>query len=138
MSSSNSNNQFSLRSILDKEKLSGPNFLDWQRNLRIALMQEQKEYVLDEEMPEAPNEEVTQAALNRWQSANRDVKCIMLATMSPELQKNFFEKEMAFEIISELQNMSKSRPELRGLKPTDRSLRASSRVESQSAHMYSK
>ena len=68
-------------------------------------MQEQKEYVLDKEMPEAPNEEVTQAALNRWQSANRDVKCIMLATMSPELQKTFFEKETAFEIISELQNM---------------------------------
>ena len=106
MSASNSNNnQFSLRSILDKEKLSGPNFLDWQRNLRNVLMQEQKEYVLDEEMPDAPNEEVTQAALNRWQSANRDVKCIMLATMSPDLQKTFFEKETAFEIISELQNM---------------------------------
>ena len=54
--SSTSNNQFSLRSILDKEKLSGTNFLDWQRNLRIVLMQEQKEYVIDEEMPEAPNE----------------------------------------------------------------------------------
>ena len=74
MSASNSNNnQFSLRSILDKEKLSGPKFLDWQRNLRILLMQEQKEYVLDKEMPDVPYEEVTQAILNRWQSANRDV-----------------------------------------------------------------
>ena len=43
--------------------------------LHIVLMQEQTEYVLDEEMPEAPNEEVTQAALNRWQVADRDVKC---------------------------------------------------------------
>ena len=59
ISSNNSNNQFSLRLILDKEKLSGPNFLDWQRKLRIFLMQEQKEYVLDKEKPEAPNEEVT-------------------------------------------------------------------------------
>ena len=74
MSACNSNNnQFSLRSILDKEKLSGPKFLDWQRNLRILLMQEQKEYVLDKEMPDVPYEEVTQAILNRWQSANRDV-----------------------------------------------------------------
>ncbi|XP_021722469.1 uncharacterized protein LOC110689959 [Chenopodium quinoa] len=56
-------------------------------------------------MPATPNEEVTQAALNRWIVANRDVKCIMLATMSPDLQKTFFEKEMTFEIISELQNM---------------------------------
>ncbi|XP_057534432.1 uncharacterized protein LOC130812836 [Amaranthus tricolor] len=35
-------------------------------------MQEKKEYVLDEEIPDAPSEEVTQAALNRWQTANRD------------------------------------------------------------------
>ena len=55
------------------------------KDLHIVLMQEQKEYALDEEMPDAPNEEVTQAILNRWQSANRDVKCIMLATMSPDL-----------------------------------------------------
>ena len=56
-------------------------------------------------MPETPNEEVTQAALNRWQIANRDVKCIMLAIMSPDLQKTFLEKETTFEIIFELQNM---------------------------------
>ncbi|XP_021746051.1 uncharacterized protein LOC110711924 [Chenopodium quinoa] len=74
----------------------------YHRNLRIVLIQEQKEYVFDEEMPDTPNEEVTQAALNRWIVSNRDVKCIMLATMSPDLQKTLFEKEMAFEIISEL------------------------------------
>ena len=46
------NNSFNIRSILEKEKLNGKNFLDWQRNLQIVLMQEEKEYVLEEAMPE--------------------------------------------------------------------------------------
>ena len=35
---------FSLRSAIEKEsaKLTGPNFLDWYRNLRIILKQEKK------------------------------------------------------------------------------------------------
>ncbi|XP_021763986.1 uncharacterized protein LOC110728650 [Chenopodium quinoa] len=56
-------------------------------------------------MPLSLNEEVTQVALNRWIAANRDVKCIMLATISPKLQKTFLERDTTFEIISELQNM---------------------------------
>lgn len=98
------NNSFNIRSILEKEKLNGKNFLDWQRNLQIVLMQEEKEYVLDEAMPEAAGDGVTQAALNRWIDANKDVKCLMLATMSADLQKTFINSD-AFTIISELKNM---------------------------------
>ena len=39
------NNSFNIRSILEMEKLNGKNFLEWQRNLQIVLMQEEKEYV---------------------------------------------------------------------------------------------
>ena len=74
------NNTFNLRSILDKEKMNGNNFLDWQRNLQIVLMHEEKEYVLEEELLEEARPEVTQAALNRWIQANKDVKCVMLAS----------------------------------------------------------
>ena len=98
------NNSFNIRSILEKEKLNGKNFLDWQRNLQIVLMQEGKEYVLEEAMPEAAGDGVTQAALNRWINANKDVKCLMLATMSADLQKMFINSD-AFTIISELKNM---------------------------------
>ena len=38
----------SLRSVLEKDKLNGTNFLDCYKNLRIVLMQEKKLYVLDE------------------------------------------------------------------------------------------
>ena len=37
---------FNFRSILEKEKLNGTNFIDWYRNLRIVLKQEKKEYAL--------------------------------------------------------------------------------------------
>ncbi|XP_056692334.1 uncharacterized protein [Spinacia oleracea] len=67
-------------------------------------MQEEKEYVLEEAMPEAAGEGVTQATLNHWIDANKDVKCLMLATMSADLQKTFINSD-AFTIISELKNM---------------------------------
>ena len=36
-----------LRSIIEKNKLNGNNFLDWERNLRIVLRSEGRENVLD-------------------------------------------------------------------------------------------
>ena len=42
-----------LRSILDTNKLTKPNFLDWLRNLRIVLKVEKIAYVLDEPLPKS-------------------------------------------------------------------------------------
>ena len=53
--SSNTTSNLSLRSILDKDKLNGDNFLDWYRNLRIILKQERKEYILDQPIPDEPD-----------------------------------------------------------------------------------
>jgi hypothetical protein len=51
MSASN-NSVFNLRSVLEKEKLNGINFIDWYRNLRIVLRQEKMEYVLEQAYPD--------------------------------------------------------------------------------------
>ena len=51
---SNTASNLSLRSILEKDKLNGTNFLDWYRNLRIVLKQERKEHVLDQPVPNEP------------------------------------------------------------------------------------
>ena len=51
---SNTTPTMSLRSILEKDKLNGTNFIDWYRNLRIVLRQERKEYILDQPIPEEP------------------------------------------------------------------------------------
>jgi len=40
-------NTFSLRFVLEKEKLNGNNYADWIRNLRIVLRAEKKEEILD-------------------------------------------------------------------------------------------
>ena len=49
-----SQSSFSLRSLLEKEKLTfnGANFLDWHRNLRLALRFEKKEYLLTTPIPD--------------------------------------------------------------------------------------
>nr|GEV83410.1 hypothetical protein [Tanacetum cinerariifolium] len=59
-------NNNSIRSILDKEKLNGSNFLDWYRNLRIVLRNEQKLYHLEEALPEAPPATAPAAVRNAY------------------------------------------------------------------------
>ena len=78
----------SLRSVLEKDKLNGTNFLDRHRNLRIILMQERKLYVLDEPIPEEPTTNAPRAQRDTYikhQNNSIDVKCLMLATMESKL-----------------------------------------------------
>ncbi|KAJ9548286.1 hypothetical protein OSB04_020829 [Centaurea solstitialis] len=82
-------NNLSLHSILEKDKLTSPNFLDWERNLMIVLRYERKWYVLEEPLGEAPPANASAAARNAHKKHSDDlldVCCLMLATMSPDLQ----------------------------------------------------
>ncbi|GJV20559.1 hypothetical protein Tco_1369579 [Tanacetum coccineum] len=45
------NSNFPLLSILGRERLTSPNYMDWMRNLRFTLRYENKKYVLDEQIP---------------------------------------------------------------------------------------
>ena len=98
-------NNHILRSILDKEKLSGTNFLDWHRNLRIVLKHDKKLYVLETPVPEeeppssAPKAE-REAYKKHLDDAN-EAACLMLATMNSELQKQH-ENMSAFDMIGHL------------------------------------
>ncbi|XP_074347544.1 uncharacterized protein LOC141686405 [Apium graveolens] len=86
----NNSNNLSVRSVLQKDKLTGTNFLDWQRNLRIVLRQERKLHVIDVPRPGPLLEGAThvqQAAYPKHINDDTDVTCLMLTTMSPELQK---------------------------------------------------
>ena len=44
----------SLRSLLDNDKLMGPNFDSWYRKLRIVLEHEKIIYVINDPVPEEP------------------------------------------------------------------------------------
>jgi hypothetical protein len=96
-----------LRSILEKDKLNGTNYTDWVRNLRIVLRAERKEHVLDTPIPDEPAENATAAVKNAFKRASDDsleVSCLMLATMEPELQKQFENME-AHDMIVGLKGM---------------------------------
>ena len=80
----------SLRSILGANKLTGPNYVDWLRNLKIVLNQEKLSYILDTPTLEPLGEDASQeqkTTYKMWQNDSITVKCIMLASMTNELQR---------------------------------------------------
>src|SRR3954466_2550479 len=54
-STSANSSSLSLKTMLDNVKLNGTNYLDWDRNLRIVLKNERKEYVLNQAIPAEKN-----------------------------------------------------------------------------------
>ncbi|GJS06527.1 retrotransposon protein, putative, ty1-copia subclass [Tanacetum coccineum] len=70
------------KSILEKEKLNGTNFLDRYRNLRIVIRNEQKLHHLEEALPEAPPATATAVVRNAYTrrvAEQQEVACLMLA-----------------------------------------------------------
>ncbi|KAL4296324.1 hypothetical protein GQ457_12G015100 [Hibiscus cannabinus] len=101
------NNTISLRSLLEKEKLNGINFLDLFRNLRIVLKQERKEYVIEEYLPNDPGVNAPKAdkyKFKKHMDDMLDVGCLILATMIPELQKQH-DDMVANEMIQNLKEI---------------------------------
>ncbi|KAK8980556.1 hypothetical protein V6N11_074167 [Hibiscus sabdariffa] len=113
------NNNLSLRSLLEKEKLNGINFLDWFRNLRIVLKQERKEYVIEEPVPDEPAANAPRADKDKFKKHlddMLDVSCLMLATMSPELQKQH-EDMNAYNMIQNLKEIYEGQARKESFKP---------------------
>ncbi|KAG8485865.1 hypothetical protein CXB51_019212 [Gossypium anomalum] len=100
-------NTLSLRSVLEKDKLNGLNFLDWFRNLRIVLKQERKLYVIEKSLPDEPHANASRAdkdAHEKHLNDMLDVGCLMLATMNPKLQKQH-EDMVAYGMIEHLKEL---------------------------------
>ena len=104
---SNTTSNLSLRSILEKDKLNGTNFLDWYINLRIILKQERKEYILNQPVPNKPAANAPKAqkdAYSKHFNDSIDVTCLMLGCMDLNLQKQLMEMD-AYTIIGHLKEM---------------------------------
>ena len=98
---------FALKSILEKDKLSGTNFTNWYRNPRIVLKHDKKDYVLDNPLPNELDENATTTVTNAYRktrSESTEVSCLMLAYMEPDLQKQFEDVE-AYDMIESLKSM---------------------------------
>ncbi|KAL8156311.1 hypothetical protein AgCh_001421 [Apium graveolens] len=77
-----------LWSILDAHKLTGPNYADWLRNLRIVLRIEKLEYVIDSPKPTEPASDAhndEHVVYRKWIDDANVAQCIMLASMNIEL-----------------------------------------------------
>ena len=78
-----------LVTILNQNKLTGSNYVDWKRNLDIVLTAEEHKYVLTQPCPcflslDAPLEE--KLGCDHWQKSNKMAKCYILASISNVLQ----------------------------------------------------
>ncbi|KAL8109813.1 hypothetical protein AgCh_025782 [Apium graveolens] len=97
----------SLRSILDAHKLTGPNYTDCLRNLRIVLRIEKLEYVIDSPKPTEPASDAhndEHVVYRKWIDDVNVAQCIMLASMNIELQKQH-EHMDAHTILMHLQEL---------------------------------
>ncbi len=98
-----------LSSILDQNKLTGPNFLDWIRNLKLVLTVDERLYVLNERPPSAPLPDTASDAeianLAKWKKDDLHAKCYMIASMVPELARKYESFKNAADIKDHLESM---------------------------------
>ncbi|KAI3513141.1 hypothetical protein L1887_20467 [Cichorium endivia] len=101
---SNSGSVTSILSLCSKVTLDGTNYNDWIRNIRMALRFEHKEYVLETELVDVDPDTATPEEIASYAKHSDDatkVACIMITTMSPELQR-IYEDYWPYEMHKEL------------------------------------
>ena len=80
----------SLKGILNANKLIRSNYVDWLKILRIILTQEKVSYILDTPASNTIGEDTSEeerATYKMWKDDSVTIKCIMLISMSNELQR---------------------------------------------------
>ena len=100
------NNPF--KTLIETNKLTGPNFEVWLRNLKIILSSERRQYVLDipvQDEPEEDSSDDEKFQYQPWKEDDMQVRCLMLASMSNELQRQHETIENAASILLHLQEM---------------------------------
>ncbi|VFQ78776.1 unnamed protein product [Cuscuta campestris] len=80
----NNNNPFNLRYILENNKLSGTNFLDWEMNLRIVLNCERKLYILETDPPKTPDANARASELTSFKKYENDARDVKYDSGAPK------------------------------------------------------
>nr|GFA86384.1 zinc finger, CCHC-type [Tanacetum cinerariifolium] len=103
-------NNTTTRSILLAEKLTRLNFTNWYRNIRIILMYEKKIKFVEQPMGPALDPETADPKTidKYYETVNleQEVVCLMLSSMSPELQRTL-EKYNSHDMLKELETTFK-------------------------------
>ncbi|GKD46915.1 hypothetical protein Tco_1271560 [Tanacetum coccineum] len=102
--------------MFEREKLSGSNFNDWFRSLKLVLRVKKKLYVIEQPIPPAPTAGSTDQAFVKWKAvydAHNEVVCLMLGSMNPELHR-LFENSLPYDMIQELKSIFEKQAEVKG------------------------
>ncbi|XP_019260284.1 PREDICTED: uncharacterized protein LOC109238305 [Nicotiana attenuata] len=96
-----------LTSILNQNKLEGPNYVDWKRNLDIVLTAEGYKFVITEECPEKPENATDDQvkAYDKWVKADEMARCYILASMANVLQHQNKSMGSAYDMLESLKEM---------------------------------
>ncbi|GJS58171.1 zinc finger, CCHC-type containing protein [Tanacetum coccineum] len=107
MTTSSANNLV-FRGFFEKQKLTGPNFIDWFRQLRIVLSIEDKLNYLEHPLPPAPvapaGQQVAPEILEThtaWVKGSKEIAGLLLMTMDSKIQRNL-ENLHANDMLKEL------------------------------------
>ncbi|GJV85125.1 retrotransposon protein, putative, ty1-copia subclass [Tanacetum coccineum] len=99
------------RSLFEKQKLTGNNFLEWYYNLRIVLSTEDKLPFLEQPIPILPVLPQGQANTpdvitthQAWVKAQKEIAGLMLMTKDPKIQKTL-EHLGAYDMLKELKTL---------------------------------
>ncbi|GKA75748.1 hypothetical protein Tco_0782126 [Tanacetum coccineum] len=96
-------NTTTIRSIILAEKLTGSNFTNWYRNLRIVLKYEKKKKFVEQPAGPPDPETANPDTIDKYyESVNleQEVACLMLSSMSLDLQRTL-EKYNAYDMLKE-------------------------------------
>ena len=94
--------------ILDQHRLTGPNFIDWLRNLKVVLASERILYVLNQSPPATLPNEASQEehiTLEQWNDDDLQARCIMWASMSTKIHRQYEKYTSIREILLHVQNL---------------------------------
>ena len=75
--------------ILKENKLTGPNYIDWKRNLNLVLTAEEYKFVLTDVYPPTPGSDSSKEdveAYQQWRKIDKMTRYYILASMSNILQ----------------------------------------------------
>ncbi|XP_077222071.1 uncharacterized protein LOC143855906 [Tasmannia lanceolata] len=97
-----------LAEILDENKLTGPKYLDWERNLMLVLTAAKVYWVLTAEELELPGPDAPQVDHDRkstWLEDNEMAKCYILGSTSNVLQQQNIGIAAASDIMLNIKEM---------------------------------
>ncbi|GJV32437.1 retrotransposon protein, putative, ty1-copia subclass [Tanacetum coccineum] len=100
-------NHSAFRSMFEREKLSGNNFNDWFRQLKLVSRVEKEMYVIEQPLPDVPTVDSEAQVLSQWNAvydAYNEVACLIIGSMTPELHRQF-ENSSPYDMIKELKSI---------------------------------